>query len=364
MKWSWKVGEFKGIPIYIHTTFLIIVAWIVLEYLFNGQGVTQMAAAFLFVGSIFGCVLLHELGHALAAKRYGIATRDITLLPIGGVARLERMPHKPVQELWVALAGPAVNLVIAAGLFIWLQLTSGLEPLASLTVTTGPFLERLMLLNVILVVFNMLPAFPMDGGRVLRSLLALRFNYVLSTRIAAGLGQAMAVLFGILGFFFNPFLLVIAFFVWIGAGQEFRHAVMRDAFSGVPVPTAMETHFRTLGRNDDLESAVDRILAGSQRDFPVVDDGRVVGILTREMLLGALAHGDASQTTVGDVMGTDFQVIDSEETLDRVMDKLQEQESPLLPVLSHGRLVGLLTMQNLGEYMMIRSALQKAGELA
>jgi Zn-dependent protease len=170
--------------------------------------------------ALFGCVVMHEYGHALASRRYGIGTRDITLLPIGGVARLERMPENPRQELWVALAGPAVNVVLAAALAMWLAATRGWAPLNSLSVSGGSFAERLLVANVFLVAFNLLPAFPMDGGRVLRALLAMHMPYSRATRAAARTGQGMALLFGFIGLLGNPFLLFIALFVWMGASQE------------------------------------------------------------------------------------------------------------------------------------------------
>jgi Zn-dependent protease/CBS domain-containing protein len=361
MKWSWKLGTFKGIPLYIHATFLIILAWVALAHM--GQGPAAVAGGLLFILLIFACVLLHELGHALAAQRYGIETRDITLLPIGGIARLERMPDEPRQELWVALAGPAVNVGIAALLFVWLRMTTGLQPLSDLSLTTGLFLERLMVVNLFLAGFNLLPAFPMDGGRVLRAILALKVDYARATRWAAGLGQGMAVLFGIMGFFFNPFLLIIAFFIWMGAAGEARHAVMRSAFQGVPVPYAMLTDFRTLDAGEELKDVADRIMSGSQQDFPVMDGDRLAGILTRERLLKSLAEG-GEHRSVGDAMYTDFPVIASSETLDVAFTKLQGQKVDIMPVLSGERLIGLLTSQNMAEYMMIRTALDKAGEAA
>jgi Zn-dependent protease/CBS domain-containing protein len=363
MKWSWKIGEFKGIPVHIHITFLIIIAWLALASLSQGQGLAAVAGGLLFVASIFGCVLLHEFGHSLAARRFGIETRDITLLPIGGIARLERMPEEPRQELWVALAGPAVNVAIAGALFVWLKLTTGFELLSALTLTTGPFLERLLMINLFLAGFNLLPAFPMDGGRVLRALLALKLDHARATRFAAGLGQAMAFVFGFLGFFYNPFLLLIAFFVWIAAAQEARHAMMQSAFRGVPVPYAMVTDFKTLDSRDSLRSALDHMRSRSQHDFPVMDGDRLVGILTRERLLRSLAGG-GERRTVGDAMGTNFQVIQASETLETALARLQDRGETTMPVLSGGRLVGLLTSENMDEYLLIRSALEKAGEAA
>jgi Zn-dependent protease len=174
---------------------------------------------------------LHELGHALAAKKYGIRTQDIILLPIGGVARLERMPNRPIQELWVALAGPAVNVVIAALLAICLWFTKTLTPDNQLAMTTSAFVERIMGVNIFLVLFNMIPAFPMDGGRVFRALLATRVAYSKATQVSANLGQGIALLFGVIGLFYNPILLFIAFFVWMGAAQETRMIRAKSALN-------------------------------------------------------------------------------------------------------------------------------------
>jgi Zn-dependent protease len=248
MKWSWKLGEVAGIGVYMHMTFLLLIGWVVLSYWLQGNSVAATLVGVGFILALFGCVVLHELGHALMAKKYGIKTRDITLLPIGGVARLERIPDDPRQELWVALAGPAVNVVIAGVLLIWIYLSGGLGALQPLLmVTSGSFVERLMAVNLILVVFNMIPAFPMDGGRVLRALLAMRLEYTRATQIAASLGQAIALLFGFLGLLINPFLLFIALFVWIGAAQEASLVQMKSALAGIPVRRAMVTDFRTGG---------------------------------------------------------------------------------------------------------------------
>jgi len=359
MKWSFLLGEVAGIGVYIHATFLLIIVWVVLSHWMQGHGLATAIIGVVFVLAIFGCVLLHELGHALTAKKYGIRTRDITLLPIGGVARLERMPDDPKQELWVALAGPAVNVVISAVLYAWLRLTNGFEPLSQLGVASGSFAERLMMVNVFLVLFNMIPAFPMDGGRVLRAILAMRMDYTRATQIAATLGQGIAFLFGFIGLFTNPFLLFIAFFVWIGAAQEASITQIKSALGGIPVSRAMITDFRTLSANDSLARAIELILSGSQQDFPVVDDGRVVGMLTQVDLLVALAqHGQGAPVT--EVMRRDFQVVDSSEMLEMVFIRLQTSECRTLPVTRNGQLVGILTMDNIGEFIRIQSALSLA----
>jgi Zn-dependent protease/predicted transcriptional regulator len=357
MKWSWKLGEIRGIGVYMHATFLILIGFVVLSHHSAGHSLTKTLEGVGFILAIFACVVLHEFGHALMADRYGIKTKDITLLPIGGIARLERMPEKPIEELWVALAGPAVNVVIAAGLFAWLQFAGAFAPLEQVSVTSGPFLERLLFVNIILVVFNMLPAFPMDGGRVLRALLATKLEYALATQIAANIGQAMALFFAFIGFFINPFLIFIALFVWIGATQEASMATMKSALGGIPVKRAMMTDFRSLKPNDTLQRAVELVLATPQQDFPVVDDGTVVGVLpSRELMVALQKQGQ--EALVGDVMRRDFLSVDANDMLDTALTRVQASECCLTaPVMQHNVMVGLLTAENVREFLLIAAAL-------
>ncbi len=357
MKWSWKLCEFRGISVYMHATFLILIGFVFLSHSSAGESAGKSLEGVAFVLALFTCVVLHEFGHALMAARYGIRTKDITLLPIGGVARLERMPEQPLQELWVALAGPAVNVVIAVGIFAWIQFTGAFAPLEQLGVTSGPFLERLMAVNVLLVVFNLLPAFPMDGGRVLRALLATRLDYAHATQIAASIGQAMALVFAFLGFFTNPFLMFIALFVWIGAAQEATMVTMKAALGGIPVKRAMMTDFRSLQPGDTLQQAVDLILATPQQDFPVVDAARVVGILlSRDLMVALQQRGPDAR--VGDVMRQDFLSLDTNEMLDAALARIHAAECCMTaPVVHREVLVGLLTAENVREFLLIASAL-------
>ena len=352
MGWSIPILRIAGIQLRIHITFLLLIVWLALGSL----------GAVLFVLLLFLCVVLHEFGHAFAAKAFGINTPDITLLPIGGVARLERMPEEPVQELIIAAAGPAVNVIIAGCLF----LTGGsfVYPL-----TANMRLNDLLLtVNVILVLFNLLPAFPMDGGRVLRALLATRLSYARATQFAANIGQASAfvfafvALFGIPGtsFHANPFLLFIALFVYIGASQEAALAQMRDVSRRFPVSSAMVRDFRSLPENATLQEAVDALLATSQHDFPVLDEsGNVAGILTRHDLIGALRKNDPA-IRVGDVMRRDIPTVTTGTRFEDAFRIMQECNCPAVPVLDGmKRLVGLLTPENVSELMMVQSALPR-----
>jgi Zn-dependent protease/CBS domain-containing protein len=357
MKWSFKIGRYAGIDVYMHVTFLLLIGWIALLHWRQGQSIAAAVLGVIFILAIFLCVVLHEYGHALAARRYGIQTRDITLFPIGGVARLERIPTNPLQELLVALAGPAVNVGLAAGLFVWLKVTATFEPLQMLTITAGPFLERIMAVNLFLALFNMIPAFPMDGGRVLRAILATRQEYGRATQTAASIGQGIAVFFGLIGLFYNPLLIFIAFFVWIGAAQEAGMAQMQSAVGRTPVQQAMMTDFRSLDRNDSLDRAVELTLAGAQKDFPVVHNGHIKGILTQTDLLKALSARD-HHPTVTSAMQNNFVTVESLEMLESALAKLKDCDCHTLPVVLDHKLVGLLTMDNLGEYMRIQTALK------
>ena len=358
MKWSIRIGSAFGIPVYMHLTFLLLLAWVGWSHWMQSKSLDATLVGVLFIVAIFGCVVLHEFGHALMARRFGITTRDVTLLPIGGVARLERMPDDPKQELWVALAGPAVNVVIAAGLFVWLNAAGLLEPVDGLSVTGGSFFGRLLAVNIFLVLFNMIPAFPMDGGRVLRSFLAMRMEYTRATHIAASVGQAAAFVFGLVGLFYNPFLIFIAFFVWIGAAQESSMVQMKSSLGGIPISRAMITDFHTLAPQSTLAEAIELTLTGAQKDFPVVENGEVVGVLTQKDLLGALARS-GPRVTVADVMQREFEMADASEMLETAFQRLGACACHTAPVSSHGRLVGLVTMDNIGEFLAIQGALGK-----
>ncbi|MFO0691566.1 MAG: site-2 protease family protein [Myxococcota bacterium] len=358
MKWSFQIARIHGIAVYVHATFLILVGMVVVSHWAVGHDLAKALEGAAFMLAIFACIVLHELGHALTALHFGIQTKDITLYPIGGVARLERMPEEPSQELWVALAGPAVNVAIGVVLFTGLRLSGSLGPIDGLSLTSGSLPVRILLTNLGLAAFNLLPAFPMDGGRVLRAALATRLDYNRATRIAATAGQAMALLFGLVGFFANPFLMFIALFVWIGAAQEAGLVEMRTALQGLPVARAMETVFRVLSPGDPLSAAVEATLASAQQDFPVAESDRLVGLLTRHALLEGLSrHG--ADSPVGASMVRDPVTAAEGELLEAAFRKLEGGTVRSLPVLRDGRIVGLVTVENLGDLLAIRAALTR-----
>jgi Zn-dependent protease len=236
---SWRIGRIAGIDVYVHFTFILLLAWVALRHYTAHGSLADVMVGLAYIPVLFGLVVLHELGHALAARHYGIRTRDIILLPVGGVARMEEMPADAAKELVVALAGPAVNLVLAAAIFLALTLGRGLSPVGDVFRVGGSFLEQLFWVNVSLALFNLLPAYPMDGGRVLRALLAMRLDHARATEVAAVIGKGMAIVFAILGLFYNPFLIFIALIVWSGASQEASQVGMR------PAPRGRRAHRRT-----------------------------------------------------------------------------------------------------------------------
>jgi Zn-dependent protease/CBS domain-containing protein len=356
MSWSIPILRVAGIQLRIHITFLLLIVFLGFGYYRSG-GSAAAAGGIIFILLLFLCVVLHEFGHALAAKRFGINTPDITLLPIGGVARLERMPEEPKQELIIAIAGPMVNVVIAACLFF---VIGSRHVISSAVVQGNDMVAQLLYINVMLILFNLLPAFPMDGGRILRAVLASRMNYARATQVAASVGQGFAFLFGFIGLFGNPWLIFIALFVYIGASQEAALAQMRDVSRRFPVSAAMVRDFRTLAESASLEEAVDALLATSQHDFPVVDDsGNVAGVLTRNDLISALRKADPS-TRVSDVMRRDIPVVTTGTRFEEAFRIMQECNCPAVPVLDGARrLVGLLTPENVTELMMVQSAMPR-----
>ncbi|TPV92758.1 MAG: site-2 protease family protein [Myxococcales bacterium FL481] len=355
-----RVARIAGIDVYIHWTFGLLVAWILFRHLDRGDDLVTAIDGVVFVLAIFACVVLHELGHALTARRFGIRTRDITLYPIGGVARLERMPERSLEEFLVAIAGPAVNLVIAGGLIGVLAAGQRVAGLLEFDLIGGDFLVKLAQVNVVLAVFNLVPAFPMDGGRVLRALLALRFDHARATKIAATAGRVMAVGFGIVGYFFNPMLILIAVFVFVGAHQEAQAAHAKSLLLGIPVAQAMITEFHALDVDDPLDAAVQALLASDQKDFPVIAGANVAGMLSRDHLLRALARGPAGDVSVGSAMSTKCEPVHPHEMLDDVFARMQQAECQALPVLQANRLVGLVTLENIAEWMMVANTRTQA----
>jgi len=365
MRGSLRLGHIAGIQLFVHWTFFLLIGWIFTMHLMTGRGAASAALGVIFILALFGCVVLHELGHALAARRYGIATRDITLLPIGGVARLERIPRNPTHELVVALAGPAVNVVIALVIFAGLWAAHQGAETAELARLQGNFFAQLLTVNIFLVIFNMIPAFPMDGGRVLRALLARRLNYARATVLAARVGQVIAVLLGLAGLFVlnNPMLLLVALFVFMGARSEANMVQVTDTLSGMRVQDAMMTNFRVLRADDPLDLAAEELIQGSQQDFPVVEGDQVVGLLTRDDLIAALRMPGPARR-VREAMRPNCGVVAATDELEKPYEMLRGENCSTVPVVREGHLVGVITLENILEWVMINSALRQRPGMA
>jgi len=357
-RWSWTLGRLAGIELRVHATFVLLLAWLAFatyRATHSGSATLQSVA---FILALFASVVLHELGHALTARRFGIGTREITLLPIGGVAQLERIPSEPRQELLVALAGPAVTVAIVIVLYVLMSLL-GSRPL-SLAEVRDPrasFFAQLLWANVVLALFNLLPAFPMDGGRVLRAALAMRMDYGRATQMAARVGKAFALIFGVVGLFVtaNPFLVLIALFVWLGAASEASSAQLRSSLDGVRVRQVMITDVRSVSPSDLLSTAVSHLLSGFQEDLPVVENGQVVGVLTRSALVRGL-HTIGPGAMVSDVMDRSFITASPDDPLDVAYSKLAACRCRTIPVTQGRSLLGLLISDNVAEYVVFRRA--------
>jgi Zn-dependent protease/CBS domain-containing protein len=369
MAWSFKIFTLAGVPVRLHVTFLLLLVWLAALFWMRA-GPSAAAEGVLFILLLFGSVVLHEFGHVLAARRYGIATADVTLLPIGGVASIERIPEKPSQEIVIALAGPAVNVAIWIVLMLLADVPALTADAARLDDPgAATMLSRVASANLLLALFNMIPAFPMDGGRVLRALLATRFGFVRATRIAAGVGQALAVVFAFLGLFGSPLLVLIAIFVFLAASAEASAVEARQLARGYRACDAMITSFQSLGPAATAKEAADMLLRTTQQEFPVLEAGKLKGFVLRDGLITALREGPGD-TPVTAFMTTDVPTVARTASLERVTHEFRMGKVRAVAVLDEGgRLSGYVTPENFGELLMVRGAIDQAataagGELA
>lgn len=356
MKGSLRIGTVAGTGVFLHWSFILLFGWLFITQAAE-SGLADALQTVLLIGAVFLCVTLHEIGHATMARRFGIRTQDITLLPIGGVARLCSIPEEPHKELLIALAGPVVNVVIAASLYAGMTISGlSIRPIEG-ALTEASFLTSMFWFNVVIVAFNMLPAFPMDGGRVFRALLARRRGYVEATQSAARTGQAMAVAFIVIGLMGNWLLAVVGVFVFLGATAEAKSVEVRALTAGATVADAMLTDYLTLDGHDRLEDAARSLLAGSQTTFPVLLSNGRIGLLIRPKLLSALkSHGPAA--TLDDVIQTPAPSVPAGMSLNQSMEKLAEVRGPLLVVNSLAEPIGLLTLENFQEWVQVETVLK------
>ena len=358
MRGAYRIARLAGIDVKVHWTFLILLGWFFFSFYKETNSVETGLYGIGFVLAVFACVLAHEYGHALTARRYGIRTRDITMLPIGGLASLEQMPEKPRQELVVALMGPAVNVVIGAVLAVYLAATGQLANFQNEFNQFDPrfFAENLLLVNIALVLFNLIPAFPMDGGRVLRALLAMRWDRAKATRFAAGVGRTLAVGFVILGFIGgNYWLVFIGLFVYLGAGAESRQVTTRTALSGFSVSDVLMTQYTPLYVHEPIQRAVDILLSSQEKEFLVLDlEGLVVGVLTREGIVRALNSGQAN-LRVKDAALADPLELPLRMDLQEAHLLMMEKHATVCPVYDGEHLAGMLNLENIQEFLLLRN---------
>ena len=357
MRWSLYIGQFRGIKVYIHWTFLILLSFIVVSSYKEGKETAEVAWVIGYVASVFACVTLHEFGHALTAQRYNIVTKDIVLLPIGGMARMKQLPDSASQELVVAVAGPIVNLVIAAVLFGIMTSTATPIDLKSLTtINRDTMVQNLFLVNLFLAGFNLLPAFPMDGGRIFRALLSFKMGRARATAIAAHTGQLVAIAFFILGLFFNFWLVFIGVFIFLGAGAEASLEGVRDDLHDHMVKEIARSKFTLLHADDELSVALKCLLDSQEKEFVVTDHDKPVGILTRDEMLSGLSQYGPS-VKIRSVMQKDVYLVEGTDSLEKVWQKMIQEKISIAAIMNGGVVASVLNLENISEYLLINKAL-------
>lgn len=359
MKWSLPLGEIRGIKIFIHWTFLLLLTWIGMSSYRSSQSGEQALLTVGYILTLFLCVVLHEFGHAFMARRFGIKTKDITLFPMGGMARMEKIPEAPKEEFLVAIAGPLVNVVIAGALFLYMHFSPTLYTLGfpAGAMTPDKFLPALFAVNVIMAIFNLIPAFPMDGGRIFRAMLSLKLERTRATQIAAKLGQLIAIVFIALGLFYNIWLVFIGIFIYLGAGAEASQEYVQHDLAQHKVSNLVMTKFTMLAAQDVLSAALRALLDSQEREFLVSENGAVVGVLTRdEMLAGLQEHGQTVQ--IGKIMRRDIQFLPPQMPVTEALRIMTESNIPMLPVGYPNQLLGVINVENISEFLIIQKALR------
>jgi len=359
MKFSLYLGKYKGIKVFIHWTFSILLLWIIISNSRSGVAIGDTGWSLLFILAIFFCVILHEFGHALTAQKYGIKTKDIILLPIGGLARLEKIPEDPRQELHVALAGPLVNVVIFFLLSIVVYLRGfNVELVEDTHVDGSTILLFLASANLFLAVFNLLPAFPMDGGRVLRALLSLRMPRVKATQIAGSIGQFMGIAFIFIGLFYNPILVLIGIFIFLGAQAEITHTTQTSILKGYSVQDVLMRKFPIIAFDAPLSKAIEKLLDGQSTHFVVVKDDAPIGTISREEIMKGLKEGN-EDTPVADVANLSPLKLEVYQPLEDAFKIMSTENKKVALIYEENLFLGMIDQENISEFIMVRLALSK-----
>jgi len=357
MGWSINIGKIFGINFRIHVTFFLLLFFIFISVL-PQHGFERALLAMLFICAVFVCVLIHEIGHSLIARRFGKEAKSITLLPIGGVATMEEMPEKPVQEIAMSIIGPFINLIIAALLYLFVGHWTGIGAPNLTPDSVKTFFAGLIGVNIMLAIFNLIPAFPMDGGRILRGLLAMRLDFVQATTTAVFIGQAISMFFIFFGIFFNWWLAIIGLFLYIGAGSEKQQVILKSLLNNVPASEAMTTEFVALRPNDTLRKAIEHFHHGCQDDFPVLGDKGIEGVLTRERILASI-HEKGLDIIVSEIMDRTFASVDPKMPLDGVYRKLLSNRKTAVAVVDKDSVKGMICLDGISRYFMIKTAMGK-----
>ncbi len=351
------MGRIFGINLRIHITFFLLLVFVFLS-VFGSNGISAALMETLFICSVFLCVLIHEVGHSLIARRFGKEAKSITLLPIGGVSALDEMPEKPGQEILMAIIGPFINIVIAIILFLFVRRFGTIRELTLISTTTANFLPNLVTVNIFLAIVNLIPAFPMDGGRVFRGFLALWMDYVSATQAAVFVGQTIAIIF-IFSVFFGAsiWLPVIGIFLFLAASGEKQEVVLRSLLHNLPISEVMTTEFISLRPDEPLSSALEHFHHGCQNDFPVIGNSGLEGILTRDSILSSI-HQMGTVVPVSAVMDTTFIAVDARTPLDEVYRKLLLNHKTAVAVVEGDKVTGMVCLDGISKYFMIKSALE------
>lgn len=359
MKWSIYIGKVSGIKIFIHWTFVLLIVWIAFMDYLLGKDFLQASVSVLFILSVFICIVLHELGHALMAQYFNHKTKDITLLPIGGMSRMEEIPEKPKEELLVSLAGPMINLLIAAILYPLIQWFSEVPGIfTNLFVTKETFLFNLYIVNIALVLFNLLPAFPMDGGRVFRAILSFFMDRVAATNIAVKAGQMIAVLLFLIGIFYNPLLTIISILIFIFAQAENDFVRARSILKNYSVRDILLKEYYSLSPDDTISDAMKSALENNVKHFLILENNKVIGTITKKNIIRALNNGELD-TPIKVFTNKDFHILNPNTSLDKVYSEEYFIKTSILPVVDNDLLIGVIDLNTIEEFIALKNATKK-----
>jgi len=365
MRWSFPIGRVFGITLRLHVTFLLLLAWVGYEaFVIGGASAAWWELA--RVCLIFVCIALHELGHSVVAQQLDVEVKSITLLPIGGVAALRQIPENPWHEIAITLAGPMVNAAIAIVLFPFAGMPT-LSEFVSIPPGVGGLMRTLVAANILLFVFNFIPAFPMDGGRLLRAVLALVFPYRRATAIAATIGQGIAALFmlsGFMGWQILPlvpplWLLIIGVFIFLGAEGEERLVRMRSLLKELEVEDVMSRDFAVLPPDASVADGLRMVYQTGQDNFPVMQGHHLTGLVSRAAMVDA-SNNRGPDISVADVMDANVPVVSPRDKVAHVYEDMMSEGHSSFPVVQAGQLIGLLSPENISRYMLVQSSLKSS----